>query len=123
MHDFGSAVHHERPYEYLVLQLLPSKSLSNALDGGRPPLPIALYTASCVADALSAAAHEAGLTHQDIKPSNIMVLRNGEATVVDFGITKGSDVWHDITTIGVLVATPAYMAPEALAGTFEPRSE
>ncbi|WP_333745822.1 protein kinase domain-containing protein [Streptomyces sp. IBSBF 2950] len=122
VHDFGSAVRHGRPYAYLVMQLLPGKSLSAALEAGRPPLPTALYTASCVADALGAA-HDAGLTHRDIKPSNIMVLPDGEATVVDFGITKGSDARHDITTTGVLIGTPAYMAPEALSGSFDHRSD
>jgi serine/threonine protein kinase len=85
-------------------------------------LPTALYAASCVADALDAA-HESGLTHRDIKPSNIMVRDDGEATVVDFGITKGSDARHDITTTGVLIGTPAYMAPEALSGAFDYRSD
>lgn len=122
VHDFGSAVRHGRPYAYLVMQLLPGKSLSTALEAGRPPLPTALYTASCVADALGAA-HDAGLTHRDIKPSNIMVMPDGEATVVDFGITKGSDARHDITTTGVLIGTPAYMAPEALSGSFDHRSD
>ncbi|MDW8805502.1 protein kinase [Streptomyces scabiei] len=122
VHDFGSAMHHGRPYAYLVMQLLPGTSLSALLESGPLPLPKALYMASCVADALDAA-HEAGLTHRDIKPSNIMVRDNGEATVVDFGITKGSDARHDITTTGVLIGTPAYMAPEALSGTFDYRSD
>ncbi|PIB04524.1 serine/threonine protein kinase [Streptomyces sp. HG99] len=123
VHDFGSAVRHGRPYAYLVMQLLPGKSLSAVLEAGQLPLPTALYAASCVADALDAA-HEAGLTHRDIKPSNIMVRDDGEATVVDFGITKGSnDARHDITTTGVLIGTPAYMAPEALSGSFDHRSD
>ncbi|MFJ1601510.1 protein kinase [Streptomyces sp. NPDC088261] len=122
VHDFGSATHHGRPYAYLVMQLLPGRSLNAVLEAGRLPLWKALYTAACVADALDAA-HEAGLTHRDIKPSNIMVEDYGEATVVDFGITKGSDAGHDITTTGVLIGTPAYMAPEALSGTFDHRSD
>ncbi|MEV5982815.1 protein kinase [Streptomyces sp. NPDC052114] len=123
VHDFGSAMHHGRPYAYLVMQLLPGKSLSAALEAVGPmPLSTALYAAGCVADALGAA-HEAGLTHRDIKPSNIMVRNNGAATVVDFGITKGSDARHDITTTSVLIGTPAYMAPEALSGTFDHRSD
>lgn len=116
VHDFGSATHHRRPCAYLVMQLLPGKSLSALLEAGPLPLPKALYVASCVADALGAA-HEAGLTHRDIKPSNIIVRSTGEATVVNFGITKGSDARHDITTTGVLIGTPAYMAPEALSGS------
>ncbi|MEU6405817.1 serine/threonine-protein kinase [Streptomyces sp. NPDC046985] len=86
------------------------------------PLPTALYTGACAADALDAA-HEAGLTHRDIKPSHIMVRNNGEATVVDSGITKGSDAGHDITATDALIGTPAYMAPEALSGTFDHRSD
>ncbi|MDX3528471.1 protein kinase [Streptomyces sp. ID05-39B] len=122
VHDFGSAMHNGRPYAYLVMQLLPGKSLSSVLEAGPLPLPMALYAASCVADALDAA-HEAGLTHRDIKPSNIMVRDDGQATVVDFGITKGNDARHDITTTGVLIGTPAYMAPEALSGSFDHRSD
>ncbi len=122
VHDFGSAMYDGRHHAYLVMQLLPGKSLSTVLEAGRLPLPKAMYTAACVADALEAA-HEAGLTHRDIKPSNIIVRSTGEAAVVDFGITKGSDARHDITTTGVLIGTPAYMAPEALSGTFDHRSD
>ncbi|MFF5475391.1 protein kinase [Streptomyces achromogenes] len=123
VHDFGSSMHDGRLYSYLVMQLLPGKSLSTFLEHGRMPLPPALYVAACVADALDAA-HRAGLTHRDIKPSNIIVdPTKGKATVVDFGITKSSDPRHDITTTGVLIGTPAYMAPEALSGTFDHRSD
>ncbi|MEN8655486.1 protein kinase [Streptomyces sp. 21So2-11] len=122
VHDFGSALHDGQLYAYLVMRLLPGKSLSAVLEAGRLPLPMALYTAACVADALDAA-HEAGLTHRDIKPSNIVVRSSGAASVVDFGITKGSDARHDITTTGILIGTPAYMAPEALSGTFDHRSD
>ncbi|MGW3954047.1 protein kinase domain-containing protein [Streptomyces sp. NPDC004752] len=122
VHDFGSAMYDGRLHAYLVMQLLPGKSLSTVLESGRLPLSKAMYTAACVADALEAA-HEAGLTHRDIKPSNIIVRSSGEATVVDFGITRSGDARHDITTTGVLIGTPAYMAPEALSGTFDYRSD
>ncbi|MEE1943083.1 protein kinase [Streptomyces sp. TRM 70361] len=122
VHDFGSALHNGPLYAYLVMQLLPGKPLSAVLEDRRLPLPKTLYTAACVADALDAA-HEAGLTHRDVKPSNIIVRSSGKATVVDFGITKGSDKRHDITTTGVLIGTPAYMAPEALSGTFDHHSD
>ena len=122
VHDFGSAMYDGRLHAYLVMQLLPGRSLSMVLEAGRLPLSKAMYTAACVADALEAA-HEAGLAHRDIKPSNIIVRSSGEATVVDFGITRSSDARHDITTTGVLIGTPAYMAPEALSGTFDCRSD
>lgn len=122
VHDFGSSLHDGQPYAYLVMQLLPGKPLNVVLEAGRLPLPGAVRTAGCIADALGTA-HEAGLTHRDIKPSNIIVRPNGAATVVDFGITKSSDERHDITTTGVLIGTPAYMAPECCNGTFDHRSD
>ncbi|MGZ0200544.1 protein kinase domain-containing protein [Streptomyces sp. RM1] len=122
VHDFGSTTHNGQPCAYLVMELLPGKPLSAVLTAGRLPLPKALAVAACVADALKAA-HNADLTHRDIKPSNIIIRSNGKATVVDFGITKGNDGQHDVTTTGVLIGTPAYMAPEALAGTFDHRSD
>ncbi|CAK7288462.1 protein kinase domain-containing protein [Streptomyces misionensis] len=122
VHDFGSALQNGRQYAYLVMELLRGKPLSVVLEGGRLPLPEVLRTAACVADALGTA-HQAGLTHRDIKPSNIIVRPNGTATVVDFGITKSSDARHDITTSGVLIGTPAYMAPECFSGTFDHRSD
>ncbi|MEE1792582.1 protein kinase [Streptomyces sp. BE308] len=119
VHDFGSATCNSQPVTYLVMELLPGKPLSAIVEGGSLPLPNALYIAACVADALDAA-HEAGLTHRDIKPSNIMVRPDGRPKVVDFGITKGDDERHDITTTGVITGTPAYMAPECFSGTFAP---
>lgn len=114
VHDFGSTVHDGHLYAYLVMELLRGEPLSLALESGRLPLPEAVRTAACVADALGTA-HEAGLTHRDIKPSNIIVGPNGTATVVDFGITKGSDERHDITTTGVLIGTRPTWRPSASA--------
>ncbi|MFI1606963.1 serine/threonine-protein kinase [Streptomyces griseofuscus] len=122
VHDFGSVLQNGRQYAYLVMELLRGKPLSVVLEGGRLPLPEVVRTAACVADALGTA-HQAGLTHRDIKPSNIVIRPNGTATVVDFGITKSSDARHDITTSGVLIGTPAYIAPECFKGSFDHRSD
>ncbi|MEU9031457.1 protein kinase [Streptomyces sp. NPDC048383] len=122
VHDFGSAKHDGRLYAYLVMELLRGEPLSVVLKSGRLPLREVVRTAACVADALGTA-HATGLTHRDIKPSNIVVGSSGKATVVDFGITKSSDARHDITTTGVLIGTPAYMAPECFNGTFDHRSD
>ncbi|MFI2214901.1 serine/threonine protein kinase [Streptomyces sp. NPDC020141] len=96
--------------------------LSAYLQDGQVPLRNAVYTAGRVAEALGAA-HGAGLTHRDIKPSNIIITTNGGPKVVDFGITKSSDTRHDITASGILMGTPAYMAPECFNGTFDHRSD
>ncbi|MEW1551869.1 protein kinase domain-containing protein [Streptomyces tsukubensis] len=122
VHDFGSTLHHGRLYAYLVMELVAGQPLSAYLQDGPVPLRNAVYTAGRVAEALGAA-HRAGLTHRDIKPSNIIITPNGGPKVVDFGITKSTDTRHDITATGILIGTPAYMAPECFNGTFDHRSD
>jgi tRNA A-37 threonylcarbamoyl transferase component Bud32/tetratricopeptide (TPR) repeat protein len=60
-----------------------------------------------------AVAHEKGIFHRDIKPSNILVRRDSEPVLVDFGIAAQTDQ-ATLTRDGSLVGTPAFMAPEAL---------
>jgi WD40 repeat protein/serine/threonine protein kinase len=61
------------------------------------------------------AAHEAGLTHRDIKPGNVIVTPAGEPVILDFGLAR-DDMADAITRTGALLGTPAYMAPEQIVG-------
>lgn len=84
-----------------------------------------------------AAAHAAGITHRDFKPENVLVETTGERRVIvtDFGIARATDLdelasggeaTHDLrlTATGAAIGTPAYMAPEQLAGeTVDARSD
>lgn len=108
---------------YLVMELIEGRTLSDVIrDDGPIPPGRAAEIGICLLDAL-AAAHAAGIVHRDVKPGNVIVRPDGRVTLTDFGIasTAGDP---SITSTGLLLGSPAYIAPErARGGTPEPPSD
>ena len=99
---------------YLVMRLLPGRSLGDRIAEGKLPAPEAARIALECARAL-AAAHAVGVVHRDIKPANILLDANGNATVADFGIALvTSRPARELA--GSTVGTPHYMSPEQSLG-------
>ena len=98
---------------YIAMEYVEGQSLDTVAGPGRP-MDWREATRS-VRDAAAglAAAHELGLIHRDIKPANLMRTTAGVTKVVDFGLARSQAGQTQLTTEGVLLGTPAYMAPEA----------
>lgn len=100
---------------YIVMERLPGRTLADEIAAG----PLSNFEVRDLALAvLSAleAAHAAGIVHRDVKPGNVLRATNGTWKVADFGIAKIAEAAGDLTVTGVMIGTPAYVAPERLAG-------
>lgn len=97
---------------YLVMELVDGCTLSDLVaEQGPFPVGWAAAIAGQVATVL-AIAHQREILHRDIKPQNVMLTRDGTAKILDFGIA--GIISQRITSTGVTVGTPGYMAPEQL---------
>jgi hypothetical protein len=99
----------------IVMELVPFRSLRDAVldDGPMSPAHAARIGLSVLA-ALRAV-HDAGVVHRDVKPANILLGPQGRVVLTDFGIAKAADS-PTLTTSGVLLGSPSYLAPERARG-------
>ncbi|MGH3317845.1 MAG: serine/threonine-protein kinase, partial [Nocardioidaceae bacterium] len=108
---YDAVVEDGRPF--IVMELVPSTNLADrvAEDGPLPANDVARIGSRLV-EALGAA-HRQGIAHRDVKPSNVLLANDGRVLLGDFGIaTRDSD--PSLTATGLLLGSPAYMAPERL---------
>ena len=115
---------------FLVLELIPGRSLSEMTRRGPLPVEEALDLARQVAEGLEAA-HRAGVVHRDLKPDNVRVTPDGTVKVLDFGLAKGTLGEDPVsgadlsmsptltkagTKDGMILGTAPYMSPEQARG-------
>ena len=110
IHAYGE----ENGIAYLVMRYVETGTLSERLLERRLSLDEAVRLVQQIAAALDYA-HEHGVLHRDVKPSNILLDKVGNAYLTDFGIAKIVEATMDLTGGGIL-GTPKYMSPEQCQG-------
>ena len=111
-HDIGES---DGVY-FLTMELVHGITVRELLNTrGRLGVDATLGIAAQLADAL-AVAHEAGIIHRDIKSQNLLLDEAGVLKVMDFGVARLAERGLGLTGEGIIVGTPAYMAPEQLMG-------
>ena len=103
--------------KFLTMELVEGESLASVVDRrGRLPITEVLHIVQEICAGMSAA-HAASVVHRDLKPDNVMVGKDGRIVVTDFGIAHAAAGAVGVAkTLGGIVGTPAYMAPEQIEG-------
>jgi len=111
IHDFDEA----DGVPFLVLEWIDGKSLTGISVKRRISIEEFNRLVLPVAEAL-ASAHDRGIIHRDVKPSNVLVSNDGQVKVVDFGLAKFRDADQDAILTAGTVGTVVYMSPEQASG-------
>ena len=103
---------------YFSMGYVEGQSLAGKVsDGPLPPREAAELTKK-VTEAV-AYAHEHGVIHRDLKPANVLLDKDGQPRVTDFGLAKRVEGESDLTASGQILGTPSYMPPEQAAGKLD----
>ncbi len=100
---------------YFSMGFVNGRSLSQRLAEGPLPVQEAAALLLKVAEAIECA-HRGGVIHRDLKPANILIDRNGNPRVTDFGLAKRIQGDSGLTGSGQVMGTPSYMPPEQAGG-------
>jgi serine/threonine protein kinase/tetratricopeptide (TPR) repeat protein len=111
MYDLGR----EAGNYFITMEYVSGEDLKSFIKRARQlVVGTAIFIARQVCEGL-AEAHRLGVVHRDLKPGNIMIDREGNAKIMDFGIARSISV-KGITGAGVMIGTPEYMSPEQVEG-------
>src|SRR5262249_51060098 len=103
-------------YATIAMELMPGGTLQDRLSRqGALPVKEAVDFTLQIIDGLEAA-HEAGIVHRDVKPSNCFLDADGHAKIGDFGVSKALEGAVGLTLSGSFVGTPSYASPEQVRG-------
>ena len=100
---------------FFSLEYVDGGSFAKELNGTPQPPMKAAELVSKLANAVHAA-HQSGVIHRDLKPGNILLTKDGQPKVADFGLAKQLEGSSHQTVSGSILGTPSYMAPEQAAG-------
>jgi serine/threonine protein kinase/Tfp pilus assembly protein PilF len=108
-------INEEKDTHYITMEYVPGEDLKSFIRRARQlTVGAAVSIAKQVCDGL-AEAHKLGVVHRDLKPQNIMIDKEGNARIMDFGIARSLKT-KGITGEGVIIGTPEYMSPEQVEG-------
>jgi serine/threonine protein kinase len=111
MFDLGE----EKGTHYITMEFVPGEDLRSSIRRfGQLPIGKSISIATQICEGL-AEAHRLGVVHRDLKSSNIMIDKEGNVRIMDFGIARSLEA-KGITGAGVMIGTPEYMSPEQVEG-------
>lgn len=111
IHEVGQS----RGQHYFAMEYIEGESLAQRIARFPMPIDAVVRLVAAVARAVEHL-HQQGIVHRDLKPSNILLDRDEQPYVTDFGLAKVFEPGSEVTATGVIAGTPSYMSPEQASG-------